>query len=143
MNLQDIKELHEIVLNNLASEKHNVFMWCINKYLVDAQKMMEELGYTLHARIVWNKNTGMCPAYTVRFQTEYLLWFYKKGHMILPRKEAQGKYGDIMTETVKRHSQKPECAYQMLEDMFPAANKLELFARNKRNGWDCWGNEVE
>ena len=21
--------------------------------------------------------------------------------------------------------------------------RLELFARNKRQGWDCWGSEVE
>lgn len=143
MNLQDIKELHRKVLSNLTDEKHNVFMWAINKYLIDAQRMMEDLGYMLHARIVWNKNTGMCPAYTVRFQTEYLLWFYKKGNIILPQKKAQGKYGDIMTETVKRHSQKPECAYLMLEDMFPEAKKLELFARNTRNTWDSFGNEVE
>lgn len=142
MPLEDIKQLHKDFLANNTNKKHNVFMWTINKYLVEAQKMMEELGYKLHARIVWNKKTGMCPAYTVRFQTEYLLWFYKPGNIILPRREAQGKYADIMTEKVKRHSQKPECAYDMLEDMFPESKKIELFARNTRNGWDSWGNEV-
>jgi N6-adenosine-specific RNA methylase IME4 len=30
----------------------------------------------------------------------------------------------------------------MLEDMFPDATKIELFARNARDGWSCWGNEV-
>jgi len=30
----------------------------------------------------------------------------------------------------------------MLESMFPSASKLELFARNTRDGWDCWGDEV-
>lgn len=30
----------------------------------------------------------------------------------------------------------------MIEAMFPDAEKIELFARNTRNGWDCWGNEV-
>lgn len=142
MNLQDIKLLHEHVFKNLVNEQHNVFMWTINKYLIDSQKMMEELGYTLHARIVWDKTTGMAPAFTVRYQTEYLLWFYRKGHILMPRKEVRGKYPDIMRESVKRHSQKPECAYKMLEDMFPEAAKLEMFARNYREGWDCWGNEV-
>lgn len=142
MNLQEIKNLHEYVTKNLCAENHNVFVWTINKYLVDAQKMMEELGYTLHARIVWNKQTGMAPAYTVRFQTEYLLWFYKKGNLLMPRKETRGKYPDIMTESVKRHSQKPVIAYEMIEDMFPDAKKLEMFARNTRQNWDCWGNEV-
>lgn len=117
ITLQEIKELHKQILNNNVNDKHNVFMWTINKYLVDAQKMMEELGYTLHARIVWNKTTGMAPAFTVRFTTEYLLWFYKKGGIILPDKDCRGKYPDIMTESVKKHSKKPECAYLMLEDM--------------------------
>lgn len=142
MNLQEIKMLHKGICEKLVSDKHNIFMWTINKYLVDAQMMMKELGYTLHARIVWDKTTGMAPAFTVRFQTEYLLWFYKKGNIIMPRKEARGKYPDIMRESVKRHSQKPECAYHMIEDMFPNTKKLELFARNCRDTWDYWGNEV-
>lgn len=101
MNLQEIQDIHKMISEKLVNRNHNIFMWTINKYLVDAQKMMEELGYTLHARIVWNKTTGMCPAYTVRFQTEYLLWFYKKGTMLKPSDETRGKYPDIMTESVK------------------------------------------
>ena len=31
---------------------------------------------------------------------------------------------------------------EMFENMFPNATKLEMFARNARDGWDCWGNEV-
>ena len=85
---------------------------------------MQEMGYTRHARIVWNKLAGMAPAYTVRFTCEYLLWFYPKGHMLFPDKDTRGKYPTIMQETVKRHSQKPECAYRMLEDMFRQAEKL-------------------
>ena len=42
----------------------------------------------------------------------------------------------------RHHSQKPECAYQMLETFFPQAKKLELFARAERDGWDQWGNEL-
>ena len=34
-------------------------------------------------------------------------------------------------------------AYEMLEDMFPDASKIELFARNTRDGWDGFGDELE
>ncbi len=30
----------------------------------------------------------------------------------------------------------------MIESMFPDCKKLEMFARNEREGWDCWGDEV-
>lgn len=105
--------------------------------------MMNDLGYSLHARFIWDKTNGIAPAFTVRFSHEYLLWFYKKGHMLMPSKETRGKYTTVMREPSTTHSTKPKCAYEMLEDMFPDTSKLELFARGQiRDGWDAWGNEV-
>ena len=142
MDITSILAVHKHVTENLMNEKHNVFMWAIDKYLPDAEKIMEMLGYKLHARIIWDKVNGPSPAYTVRFSHEYLLWFYKKGKIILPDKDQRGAFTTVMREPSRKHSQKPECAYQMLEEMFPQAEKLELFARNHRSGWDSWGNEI-
>ena len=90
-----------------------------------------------------NSTGTTVPAYTVRFAHEYLLWFYKKGNIILPDKDKRGAFSTVLRENSKRHhSQKPECAYQMLETFFPQAKKLELFARAERDGWDQWGNEL-
>lgn len=140
-SLEEIKEIHIQAFKNV-SEKHNVFMWTIDKYLHEAEKMMKELGYELHARFIWDKQNGIAPAFTVRFSHEYLLWFYKKGNIRKPCKEMRGKYTTVLREASTKHSKKPVCAYEMLEDMFPNANKLELFAREHRENWDCWGNEV-
>ena len=82
----------------LAEEKHNVFMWTIDKYLHKTESMMEKLGYTLHARMIWDKENGIAPAFTVRFSHEYLLWFYRKGAMLMPCKEARGKFTTILRE---------------------------------------------
>jgi excisionase family DNA binding protein len=41
-----------------------------------------------------------------------------------------------------RHSEKPECVYELIERMYRLASKLELFARRRRPGWTAWGNEV-
>ena len=117
-------------------------MWTIDKYLFEAERLMNELGYTLHARMIWDKQNGIAPAFTVRFSHEYLLWFYPKGRMLKPCKEMRGKYMTVFSEQSTKHSKKPVCAYEMIENMFPQAKRLELFARQERNGWDCWGNEV-
>lgn len=143
MPMNDIINLHREVLTNNTSEKHNVFIWTIDKYLRDTEDFMEDLGYTRHARIIWDKVTGIPSAFTVRYAHEYLLWYYKKGNILMPRDKARGVYSDVMREQVTKHSKKPECAYTMLEDMFPTANKLEMFARNTRPTWDSWGNEVK
>jgi len=42
-----------------------------------------------------------------------------------------------------KHSAKPEHLQDSLEIMFPAANKIELFARRSRPGWICLGNEID
>lgn len=52
------------------------------------------------------------------------------------------KYRTVFTEPATKHSKKPEIAYKIIEDLYPDTEKVELFARNEREGWDCWGNEV-
>jgi N6-adenosine-specific RNA methylase IME4 len=42
------------------------------------------------------------------------------------------------------HSVKPEEVQDRIDLIYGnSVNKLELFARRKRKGWACWGNEVE
>jgi N6-adenosine-specific RNA methylase IME4 len=42
----------------------------------------------------------------------------------------------------KRHSEKPEEVRRRIEQLFGDAPKIELFARERAEGWDYWGNEV-
>lgn len=135
--LSTIKDMHSQLNTN------NIFMWTIEKYLYQTETMMYSLGYTLHCRIIWDKGRGQAPAYTLRFTHEYLLWFYKKGHILKPAEDFRGVYPSVIHETNTYHSHKPETAYTYLETMFPAATKLELFSRQERPGWDSFGNEVK
>lgn len=139
--MDEIKGIHKQAVS-LADDRHNVFLWAIDKYLQETEQMMGELGYTLHARLIWDKENGIAPAFTIRFAHEYLLWFYRKGQMLMPCEEMRGKYTTVLREHSTKHSKKPICAYEMLENMFPDSARLEMFARNERPDWDCWGNEV-
>jgi len=140
MSLDDISSFHKSILSKNTAETHNVFMWTIDKYLYEAERMMNRLGYKLHARIIWDKTNGIAPAFTIRFTHEYLLWFYISGRILMPVKKHRGKYTTVIRESSTIHSRKPVAAYQMIEDMFDG-KKIELFAREKRNGWDCYGDE--
>jgi len=141
LSMEEITAIHQQA-SGLCNEKHNMFMWTIDKYLHETEKMMKELGYELHARLVWDKENGIAPAFTVRFSHEYLLWFYKKGNMLMPCQEMRGKYTTILREPSTKHSKKPQNAYKMIEELFPDSLKLEMFARSRRELWDCWGDEV-
>lgn len=139
--LDEIKTIHRVA-SGLCNQKHNIFMRTIDKYLHESEQMMRELGYKLHARIIWDKENGIAPAFTIRFSHEYLLWFYKKGNILMPCEDMRGRYRTVLREPSMKHSKKPICAYEMIENMFPDTDKLEMFARNTRKGWDCWGNEI-
>jgi N6-adenosine-specific RNA methylase IME4 len=139
-SLYDIKK-HLSTATKLTNKDSVLFLWTIDKYLFEAQQIAEELGYKLHARMVWNKVTGIPTAFTIRFGHEYLLYMYK-GNLLPVAKEERGKIHSVFTEQVKRHSQKPTIAYEIIERLYPNTNKLEMYARNARFGWDCWGNEA-
>ncbi len=136
IGLEGIKDI-------LARFDGNVlFLWTIDKFLHEAEQIGIELGYKLHARMIWDKTNGIAPAFTVRFSHEYLLWLYKSPFLPIA-KEQQGKWTTVLREVATRHSIKPQIAYEFIEAIYPNADKVELFARNRRDGWDCWGNEIE
>lgn len=141
LDIMQIRDIHKQVKDNMTTENHVVFLWTIDKYLHDSEQMMTSLGYRLHARFVWDKFNGIAPAFTVRFAHEYLLWFYKS--KLIPIATSQrGKFTTVFREKSTKHSKKPLYAYEMIESLYPESNKLELFARNLRDGWDSWGNEI-
>ena len=136
LELTDIK-------NIIASQNSPLlFLWTIDKFLFEAQEIAESLGYKIHARIIWDKENGIAPAFTIRYSHEYLLWFYKSP-MEKISKDMQGKFTTVIREKSTKHSKKPIASYELIESLYPNCKRLELFARNKREGWDCWGNEVE
>ncbi len=45
-------------------------------------------------------------------------------------------------EENSKHSKKPDEFRKRIERMFGDVPKVELFARQKTDGWDVWGNEV-
>ncbi len=125
----------------LATEDSVLFLWTIDKYLFEAQQMAEELGYKLHARMIWNKINGIPAAFTVRYGHEYLLYMYR-GKLIPVAKEERGKIHTVFTEMARRHSEKPEISFEIINRLYPNLRKLELYARTERKNFDCWGNEV-
>ena len=92
--------------------------------------------------MVWEKTFGKSagmPLYGFRWNGEFILVGYKKkldlwikGKPLIP--------AVFSAENIK-HSQKPDRFYKLIEPL--GENRIDIFARKKRDGWDVWGNEVE
>lgn len=139
-SLDEIKE-HLRLATESTTENSILFLWTIDKYLFEAQQIAESLGYKLHARMIWDKVTGIPAAFTVRYGHEYLLYMYK-GKLTPVAKDERGKIHTVFREHVTKHSKKPDIAYEIIERLYPDLKKLEMYARETRDGWDSFGNEV-
>lgn len=139
-SLDEIKE-HLRLATESTTENSILFLWTIDKYLFEAQQIAESLGYKLHARMIWDKVTGIPAAFTVRYRHEYLLYMYK-GKLTPVAKDERGKVHTVFRERVTKHSKKPDIAYEIIERLYPDLKKLEMYARETRDGWDSFGNEV-
>lgn len=135
----DLTTIRNIIDLVPKEDNHNLFLWTIDKFLVPTEQLFND--YRLHARFIWDKENGIAPAFTVRFSHEYLLWFYK-GKFQQIDKNLRGKYTTVLREKSTSHSKKPFIARKMIEDIYPNTNKIELFAREKFEGWKCLGNEL-
>lgn len=125
-----------------STPDHCLFVWCIDQFLIDVESEFYQRGYKRHARLIWDKTNGVAPAFTVRYSHEYLLWLYKD--KLLPiNKAARGKFTSLFREKSREHSRKPDISYQMIDSLYPDVPKLDVFSREKREGWDQFGNETE
>ena len=48
----------------------------------------------------------------------------------------------VVMSPVEKHSQKPDIVRDKIVELMGNLPKIELFARQQAEGWDCWGNEV-
>tara|TARA_Y100001938_G_scaffold146020_1_gene223963 strand:- start:432 stop:968 length:537 start_codon:yes stop_codon:yes gene_type:complete len=48
----------------------------------------------------------------------------------------------IIDTPIEQHSKKPDCTRDKIVELMGDLPRIELFARQKVEGWDCWGNEV-
>jgi N6-adenosine-specific RNA methylase IME4 len=123
---------------SLATPDAALFLWCTSPHLPDALQVIGAWGFTYRTNCVWVKQSpGL--GYWVRNQHEILL-IAARGNMRSPPEGARPP--SVITAPRRGHSEKPVAAYELIERMYPELPKIELFARNKRDGWAVWGNQA-
>lgn len=56
--------------------------------------------------------------------------------------ENQKKVQQVVDTHREEHSKKPAIVRERIVELVGDLPRIELFARQTTDGWDCWGNEV-
>ena len=59
-----------------------------------------------------------------------------------PLKRMSKSVHQVIMTPVEEHSKKPAETRDRIVQLFGDIPRIELFARQEADGWDCWGNEV-
>ncbi len=116
-----------------------LYLWATVPMLPEALQVMAAWGFEYKSHLVWVKDRAG-TGYWARNRHELLL-IGTKGRMPAPALGEQG--ASVIEAPVGRHSEKPPAFAELIERLFPASSKLEMFCRKPRQGWDTAGNEVE
>ena len=131
--------LKSLPISAIAEDDCLLFMWSSSPHLDQAI----ELGRRgdsdgRRSPFVWNKCRCNPGSYTM--SENELCIVMKRGRIPQPRGARNIRQTIIQPRT--RHSRKPPEARRRIEMMFPYHSRIELFARERVEGWHVWGIDV-
>lgn len=130
------EKICKLPIKEKIGEKAVLFLWVVNAFLEEGLRVCEEWGFEYKTNMIWIKEKGPSIGWFTRGRHE-MLFIATKGEGMHPKE----KFNSWFKAPVIQHSKKPELAYEMIERMYDGPY-LELFARDKRENWDSWGDEL-
>jgi N6-adenosine-specific RNA methylase IME4 len=134
-----LEEICALPVSDLAAPIAVLFLWVPPTILEEGFSVIRAWGFNYCAQSIWEKEDGPGKGFYFRYKHENLL-VVTRGDMPPPPPHA--RLPSVFRAPRGAHSEKPEIAYRIVERMYPELRKIELFARSRRPGWDCWGNEA-
>ena len=143
------EEISDLPIAQLAAPDGCVmFLWFTNNHMIEAAKLIEAWGFTHKGILTWEKiskkgNTRLGVGHWFRNSTEHCAIATKgkvlsfASHSAIARKTT-----NLIKAERREHSRKPDEFYRLVEEVC-TDSKLEMFARQRRQGWDCLGDQVD
>ena len=143
MKVEEIVNMKDTIKN--ISEKDCVlFLWVTFPCLLDGLKVMKEWGFKYKTcGFNWVKRNKVSDT-----------WFFGLGHWTRANSELcligtkgtikrkSNKVSQIIDTHIEEHSKKPAIVREKIVELVGDMPRIELFARQTVDDWDCWGNEV-
>lgn len=149
-----LKTMKEFKVDELASKDSLLFMWVTYPTLKEGLELMESWGFKyITNAFTWVKRSKKYdPLKDGPDKFFFGLGYYTRGNAEICLLGKKGKGLKILDKSVEQitispigsHSEKPHIIYDKITRLVGTdCSKVELFARNTKDGWTSLGNEID
>jgi len=142
--LMDVESIKALPVAAIADENCMLFLWATFPTLPNALEVIKAWGFTYKTLgfswIKTNTRNGK-PFFGIGYYTRSnceVCLIAVRGKRIIK----SNSVSSVVISPRQRHSQKPAIIRDRIVELCGDVPRIELFARNKTDGWDVWGNEV-
>lgn len=130
-------------VRDMSDDNCILFLWVMNSELPLALNVIKAWGFTFKTvAFTWVKirktKYHFGGGNWTRSNPEQCL-LATKGKI----KRLSASVHNLIVSPLREHSRKPDRVRDDIIDLVGNLPRIELFARQKTDGWDVWGNEVE
>lgn len=139
------EDIENLPISNLSQKNAVLLLWVIFPCLEQGLELIRKWGFTYKTcAFSWvklnkkSKTDFVGMGYYTRANVELCL-LATRGK---PLKRVSKSVRQLICTPIEEHSKKPNEARERILRLFGDLPRIELFARQQVDGWDCWGNEV-
>ena len=143
-NCMNINDIYNLPIQDISTDDCILFLWVTFPLLQEGIETIKRWGFTYKTcAFNWVKKNKKSDSffwglgYWTRSNSEICL-LATKGK---PKRISKSVH-QIINTAIEEHSRKPFIARDKIVELCGDLPRIELFARQTVENWDCWGNEV-
>ena len=143
-NCMSIDDIYNLPINSICNNDCILFLWVVDPMLPEAMEVIKKWGFKFKTvAFTWVKENKKSEGYF----TGLGYWTRANPEMCLLATKGKPKriskaVRQLIISKRQEHSKKPDEIRDRIVKLCGNLPRIELFARQKVKGWDCWGNEV-
>jgi N6-adenosine-specific RNA methylase IME4 len=130
-----VEEICALPIGELAADDSHLHLWTTNAFLFDAKRVIDAWGFEYKSAFIWVKPQMGIGNYW-RVSHEFMLLGIRGNAPFRDR----GQMSWLQANRTA-HSAKPAAIRKIIEKVSPSP-RIELFGRQRHEGWSVWGNQI-
>jgi len=125
------------IVQDMMDDNCHVFLWTTQKFMPMAMRLFERWGLNYVLEMVWHKPGGFQPYNLPQYNCEFILYGRKGAPVFVETTN----FFCCFSAPRREHSRKPDEFYDTISRV-TNGRRIEIFAREPRDGYDVWGNQT-